>query len=229
VVDEDVEAAMAGSCLGGLPGELIGRLLAGGDRTDYPAGSTIYREGSSPRAMLIVDGLLRVYMSSPEGRQVTVRYVRRRDVLGIATLVGGPADVSVQTLAASTVFRFDAAMLIAEARSDSRVAWTLAEELGRLLYQSLQQTATNAFGTVRQRVAAHLLDLASAQQRPQGDLVARVTQQELADAVGSVREVVARVLRDFRLARLVETSPDSVRILDPTGLHDECWNPTAER
>lgn len=228
VVDPDVVAAVAGSCLGGLSSGLLGRLLAGGDRIDYPAGSTIYREGSSPRALLVVDGLIRVYMSSPEGRQVTVRYVRGRGVLGIATLVGGPADVSVQTLAPSTVFRFDAAMLTAEARSDSRVAWTMAEEVGRLLYESLQQTAINAFGTVRQRVAGHLLDLASAQQGPQDDLVARVTQQELADAVGSVREVVARVLRDFRLAHLVATSPDSVRILDPTGLHDQCWNPAAE-
>jgi CRP/FNR family transcriptional regulator len=80
---------------------------------------------------------------------------------------------------------------------------------------------------VRQRIAAHLLDLASTQQRPQGDLVAHVSQQELADAVGSVREVVARVLRDLRLARLVATSPDRVHILDPTGLHDQSWNPTA--
>jgi CRP/FNR family transcriptional regulator, cyclic AMP receptor protein len=68
---------------------------------------------------------------------------------------------------------------------------------------------------VRQRVAAHLLDLASAQQRPQARLVARVSQQELADAVGSVREVVARALRDFRLAGLMATAPDSVVILEP--------------
>ncbi len=80
---------------------------------------------------------------------------------------------------------------------------------------------------MRQRIAGHLLDLASAQQRPQGPLVARVSQQELADAAGSVREVVARVLRDLRLARLVATSPNSVQILDPAGLHDQTWNPTA--
>jgi CRP/FNR family transcriptional regulator, cyclic AMP receptor protein len=76
-------------------------------------------------------------------------------------------------------------------------------------------------------VSAHLLDLASAQQLPQGSLVARVSQQELADAVGSVREVVARILRDFRLDRLVATAPDSIRILNPAGLHDQSWNPTA--
>lgn len=227
MADADVAAAMAGSFLGELSSELAGQLQAVGDRTVYPAGSTIYREGSSPRTLLVVRGLLRVYMSSPEGRQVTVRYARERDVLGIAVLVGGPADVCVQTLAESTLFRIDSATLMAAARADARVAWALAEELNRRLYETLRQTAINAFGSVRQRVAAHLLDLASAQQRPQGRLVARVSQQELADAVGSVREVVARVLRDLRLAGLVVTSPDSIHVLDATGLHDQSWNPTA--
>lgn len=221
----DVAAAIAGSFLGTLPPELVEQLLASGERIHYPAGSTLYRERSAPRAVLVVQGLLRVYMSSPEGRQVTVRYARARDVLGIAVLVGGPADVGVQTLADSTLFRIDAGLLTAAARTDSRVAWAMAEELSRRLYENLHQTAVNAFGTVRQRVAAHLLDLASTQQSPRSELVAHVSQQELADAVGSVREVVARILREFRLAGLVATSADRVHLLDPTGLHDQTWNP----
>jgi CRP/FNR family transcriptional regulator len=72
------------------------------------------------------------------------------------------------------------------------------------------------------------LDLASAQQRPQGRLVARVSQQELADAAGSVREVVARVLRDLRLAGIVATAPDSVVVVDAARLQRESWEPTAE-
>lgn len=216
---------MAGSFLGTLPPELVEQLLASGERIHYPAGSTLYRERSAPRALLVVQGLLRVYMSSPEGRQVTVRYARTRDVLGIAVLVGGPADVGVQTLADSTLFRIDAGLLTTAARNDSRVSWAMAEELSRRLYENLHQTAVNAFGTVRQRVAAHLLDLASTQQSPNGELIAHVSQQELADAVGSVREVVARVLRDFRQARLVTTSADRVHLLNPTGLHDQTWNP----
>ena len=76
----------------------------------------------------------------------------------------------------------------------------------------LEQTAVNAFGSVGQRVAAHLLDLASDRQRPGGRLVAHVSQQELADAAGSVREVVARALRDLRVAGIVATAADSVVI-----------------
>jgi len=167
--------------------------------------------------------LLRVFMTSPEGREVIVRYAREGDVLGIAVIVGGLVNAGVQTRADSSLFGIDARGLTDAARRDGRVAWALAEELNRRLYDTLQQTAVNAFGSVKQRVAPHLLDLASAQQAPLGRLVAYVSQQELADAVGSVREVVAPALRDFRLARLVATAPDSVLILDPTRLHGQSW------
>src|SRR5262245_53507012 len=123
----------------------------------------------------------------------------RRSFLG-----GLPHEVSDALLAAgsetTSLFSVNSRTLTQAARRDARVAWGVAEELNRRLYETLQQTAVNAFGSVKQRIAAHLLDLASAQQGPRGGLVARVSQQELADAVGSVREVVARVLRDFRLA-----------------------------
>jgi CRP/FNR family transcriptional regulator, cyclic AMP receptor protein len=225
VTDRDVEEALARSFLGRLPPEVVARLRSEGERADYPAGTTIYRAGSAPRAMLVVRGLIRVYMTSPEGRQVTVRYARAADVLGIAVLVGGPANVNAQALAASSLFRISSRTLTGAARRDARVAWAMAEELNRRLYEALQQAAVNAFGSVRQRVAAHLLDLASAQLHPRGRLVAHVSQQELADAAGSVREVVARVLRDFRVAGIVATSSDSVLILDAERLHSECWDP----
>jgi CRP/FNR family transcriptional regulator, cyclic AMP receptor protein len=225
VADRDVEEALARSFLGRLPPEVVARLRSEGERADYPAGTTIYRAGSAPRVMLVVRGLIRVYMTSPEGRQVTVRYARPCDVLGIAVLVGGPANVSVQALAASSLFRISSRARTGAARRDARVAWAMAEELNRRLYETLQQTAVNAFGSVRQRVAAHLLDLASAQLHPRGRLIAHVSQQEIADAVGSVREVVARVLRDFRVAGIVATSSDRVLILDAARLHSESWDP----
>ena len=219
VVDWDVDEALAQSFLSGLPPDLVGRLRAEGERADYPAGTTVYRAGDDPRAALVVRGLIRVFLSSPEGRQVTVRYARPGDVLGIAVLVGGPADTSVQTVEPSSVFRISARTLTAAARRDPRVSWAIAEELNRRLYDVLEQTAVNAFGSVRRRIATHLLDLASDGQRPRGRLEAHVSQQELADAAGSVREVVARALRDLRTAGIVATTSESVVILDPARLH----------
>jgi CRP/FNR family transcriptional regulator len=225
MADCETEEALARSFLAELPAEVISELRAGGERADYPAGTTVYQPGSEPRAALVVRGLLRVFLASLEGRQVTVRYARPGDVLGIAVLVGGPAGTGVQAVEPSSLFRISARVLTAAARRDPRVSWAIAEELNRRLYEVLEQTAVNAFGSVRQRVAAHLLDLASTGQNPDRRLVARVSQQELADAAGSVREVVARVLRDFRVAGIVATAADQVVILDAARLYAESAGP----
>jgi len=217
MADGETEDALAHSFLAELPAEVISELRAGGERADYPAGTTVYQPGSEPRAALVVRGLLRVFLASLEARQVTVRYARPGDVLGIAVLVGGPASVGVQAVEPSGLFRLSSRTLLAAARRDARVSWAIAGELNRRLYDTLEQTAVNAFGSVRQRVAAHLLDLASAQQEPAG----RVSQQELADAVGSVREVVARVLRELRVAGVIATAADRIVILDAARLYAE--------
>ena len=60
--------------------------------------------------------------------------------------------------------------------------------------------------------------------RHQGDrLIARVSQQALADAVGSVREVVVRVLRDLRSEGVIRTSRDGIEILLPDRLIAELF------
>ena len=61
------------------------------------------------------------------------------------------------------------------------------------------------------------LDLAVDEQQDQL-LVVRTNHQELADAVGSVREVVARTLAGFRTAGYVATQTDGIRLLDPYAL-----------
>jgi CRP/FNR family transcriptional regulator len=221
MADREIDDALARSFFADLPAGLAARLREEGERADYPPGTTVYRAGSDPHTALVVRGLFRVYLSSPQGRQVTVRYARPGDVLGIAVLVGGPANTGVQTLEPSSVLHIGARTLAAAARADPRVSWAIAQELNRRLYAVLEQTAVNAFGSVRQRVAAHLLDLASDQQRPQGRLVAKVSQQALADASGSVREVVARALRELRNAGIVATTGDHIEILNPARLYAE--------
>jgi CRP/FNR family transcriptional regulator, cyclic AMP receptor protein len=71
-------------------------------------------------------------------------------------------------------------------------------------------------------VARHLLDLAS-ERAP--ELVAPVNQQLLAEAVGTVREVTVRVLRELRAAGVVRTERNRIIIVDPARLiAEQDWN-----
>jgi CRP/FNR family transcriptional regulator, cyclic AMP receptor protein len=206
----------------------VERLAAAGRQFDVPVGVTVYKEADAERFGVLVRGLLRVYMLTSDGRQVTVRYVRRGDLLGAPALVAGPAPVFVQALTDSAVYFMDVARVKRLAREDAAVAWVFAEESVRRLYDVLEELAGNTFATVRQRVVRHLLDLAAS--RPlttDGRLAAPVSQQDLANSVGSVREVVARVLHELRAASLVRTSPGRVEILDPLKLSLELWSRVA--
>lgn len=202
--------------LDALPGSTRDRLLAHATEVDVPRGGVLYRESAPPRCALVRSGLIRVRVRSADGRHVTIRYARPNEILGVATAVAGPSAVSAQAVVDSTLLVFDAATLVQEARKDARVAWAVAEEMGQRLYAAIDQIVVNAFGSVRERLARQLLDAATPGR--QGLPVVAGTQQELADAVGSAREVVARTLRMFREERLVRTRPGGVVLIAPEAL-----------
>jgi CRP-like cAMP-binding protein len=66
------------------------------------------------------------------------------------------------------------------------------------------------------RVSRHLLD--HAVRTTEGQLIAYTTHQALADAVGSAREVVTRVLGELRTLGIVDTGPGRVLLLRPRTL-----------
>jgi CRP/FNR family cyclic AMP-dependent transcriptional regulator len=209
-----------GSFLLALDENTRARLLADVVRVDVPGGSVLYRDREASRMGVVVAGLIRVYLTSAEGRQVTVRYAREGEVLGTAVAVVGPIAVGAQALTDSTLLVMNVNTVRALGQTDARFAWAVAEEVARRLNDVLEVFAGTAFGSVRQRLARHLLDLAAKQ--PRGNvLLAPVSQQELADAVGSVREVVTRVLRDMRDEGLIDTSRHGIILLDPPGLSAE--------
>jgi CRP/FNR family cyclic AMP-dependent transcriptional regulator len=212
--DPMIHDAVAQSFLRRLPPEAVERLLADAVLLDVPAGGVVYRDEDAARSALLVAGLMRIYLTSVEGRQLTVRYARPGASLGVPTAVGGPVRVGVQAVIDSALLMFSATTLASLAAADARVAWPIAQEVTSLLYGVLDAFGGAAFGSVRQRLARHLLDLATARQRD-SLLVATISQQGLADAVGTAREVVTRTLRDFRSAGLIETSRKGIVLRDP--------------
>jgi CRP/FNR family cyclic AMP-dependent transcriptional regulator len=218
-----IDEAIAKSMLAAFPPTLRKTLTQEAIPVDLPAGTTLYYEEDEPRCGLVITGLIRVYMTSPDGRQITVRYARTGELLGIAAIVGGPAPVSVQILTDAALLMLNVRTLQTSGQTEPKVGWLMAQEVTRRLYDTLEALAGNAFGSLQQRVARHLLDLAASRQQGRG-LVVQVTQQELADAVGSVRPVVARIIRELRVEGIITTSSDGIVILKPAELHAKTWS-----
>jgi CRP/FNR family transcriptional regulator, cyclic AMP receptor protein len=202
-----------------LPVTAAERLLADALRIDVPAGGTVYRDDERGRAIVVLHGLLRIYMSSSDGRQVTIRYARDGEIVGLALVIGGPAPITIQALTGASVVALRIDVLRAMLETDTAVARACAEELARQLIRAFDEIAGQAFLSVRQRVARQVLDLAV--HAEDGALVAHVSQQELADAVASGREVVSRALHELQRAGLVSSARAGIVVSDPIGLSDE--------
>jgi CRP/FNR family transcriptional regulator len=155
--------------------------------------------------------MARTYLTSSDGRRLTVRFVRPGAMIGSLTV--GRAALSVQAVVDCTILELDLDALQALVVEDGRIGLVLIGEIARRLEDTYLTLANNTFGSMRERVARHLLDLAS-EATHTDRLVAPVTQQALADGIGTVREVVARVLRDFRTEGLIATSEGCIEIID---------------
>ena len=237
-LDDDVAAAICGSHLGSLPSAVITRLAADASRLHVPAGSTIHRQGDATAHFeIVVAGLVRVYVTARDGRTMTVRYCRPGALIGVVSLFASPSfslPVTVQTVTDAVLLAFPPSVLRRAAERDPQIARAFLGELSERVLDFIAEIPGSAFATVRQRVAHHLLDLASESQQG-GRLVASIGQQELADAVGSVREVVVRALRELRREGLVETRRDGIVLLDAERLLEAAlagrrdvppgWNP----
>lgn len=219
-----MRAAIEKSFLAKLPAATLERLLAGAVLEEVAAGTTTYRAGGEPHPSLIVSGLFRSYFAGPDGRQVTVRYARTGDVLGVVLAQGGPAPLHVQTLTDAERLRLDIETLRDGARHDPDVAWAMLGEITNTVHDLWHELAAMAFASVPQKVARHLLEIAAREQEAEGGvLVAHVSQQELADLVGSVREVVARALRELRDERIVRVTRGGIEVVDPALLASRAW------
>jgi CRP/FNR family transcriptional regulator len=224
-MDPDLQYAVLASHLGELPADVIDDLIAGAVRLKIPASSVIHREGEgAPVLELVVSGLVRVFVTAPDGRTMTVRYCRQGALLGVMSLFipKFALPAAVQALVDAELLALSPGVARRAAARDIRVTQALLREQSERAISFLYEVPGSVFATVRQRVARHLLDLAS---EGGPELVVPISQQQLAEAVGTVREVIVRVLRELRAAGVVHTERNRIIIVDPTRLiAEQDWN-----
>ena len=213
---EEVAAIISRSFLAGVPREEAFDVLRGGYRIECAPATSIARAGSGSLA-LVLDGLLRAYLDSGAARQVTVRYARPGDVIGLVHLFGARTDVQLQAVSQVSAWVVPGRRLEELAARSAPLAMAVAKECAARAADAMDELGLVSFGAVRARLARHLLDLATSRQRTD-ELVAEVTQQQLADACGSVREVITRALQGLKEERCIKGTEGGITICDAAAL-----------
>ena len=199
-----------------LSPELIEELIQSSRPASYGTG-LILETPTHAGFALIVSGAMRYYLPAANGRQVTVGYLGPGNVIG--TVQSESTDqIRIQVIAPTTLWHLDAGRVHAMIERRPDFIQALLDEATHGLRHSFRVLAASAFTTVRARVARDLIERASLSGPLRAGIHVIVTHQSLADATGSVREVVARALQTMRQEGVIDTGWGSVTVLDPDAL-----------
>jgi CRP-like cAMP-binding protein len=207
--------------LGRLSERLVGLVVRSAQRVEYPAGTIGLRWDQAPKAAIVLAGTLRSFISYPDGSQVTTRYLKSGDMTGVYAPRKPQLARGVQALEPSELLLIDHVRLRDLSLAEPQLGWALIEELTDVLVETQRALCIRAFGSVRQRVVMAIVDRATAAGQLAPGRKVPGTQQELATAVGSVREVVAATLGTLKHEGVIDVRRGAVVILDPERLARE--------
>jgi CRP/FNR family transcriptional regulator len=191
------------------------RILEHSTRAVYPAGTIVLKPDGPPTVLMLERGLARLYWTIPDGRQATVAFVHPEALVGERAIVGHASGSFVQAITDCAFMKLDVDTFRELAATEVDVAAAIAKHLSMRVRAAHRLLAVRSLGSIRERVAYDLLDRASQSQLVVGRLEVKATQVDLADSIGTSREVVSRALTALRAKGIVETAPGVVRILAP--------------
>lgn len=200
--------------LAGLPAERLAGLLPPLAVMQLPAGAQVFAERQPCQGFpLLIAGSIKVVKLAASGRELLLyRVVPGGSCIITSSCLLGRSDYNARgiaetplTLAVLPVAEFAALMLDHPPFRDF-VFHLFAERIGELM----QLVEEVAFARLDQRLARLLLARHAS--------TLNVTHQQLADELGSVREIVSRLLKGFAAQGLVALGREQLSIVDRGGL-----------
>jgi CRP/FNR family transcriptional regulator len=196
-----------------MPAGLLDETVSHAVVRTVPAGTVMFDEANPCQAFpMLLSGSIRVTKTGANGRELQLYRVVPGEscILSSSCLLGGapyPArgiaesEVTVVALTGPIFNR-----LVAAHEPFRNYVFSLFSER---IADLLQLVDAVAFQKLDQRLAALLLGKGK---------VIRTTHQALADELGSVREIVSRLLKSFADQGLVSLGREQIEIMDPAGL-----------
>jgi CRP/FNR family cyclic AMP-dependent transcriptional regulator len=169
------------------------------------------------RMYVLTSGKVNMVCTNNEGRRLVIASLEPGAIFGEGALDnGGDPRVFVEAADQSVVWVIPSS----EARNLTMqypiLGWGLLQTYGRRLMQVENSLEDVAYKKLPERLAALLLELSGYED----GLVHGVSHQSLADHLGTYRETVSAILRDFKRQELVELGYRRINILDADSLKD---------
>jgi CRP/FNR family transcriptional regulator len=199
-----------------LSTETRSRLMRASAIVELPEGSRIFGPGQAPESfMLLLEGTIRVQQTSENGREIVLYRVHAGESCALTTacLMGyekyqaeGIAETRIRAVALQRAV-FDE--LIASSKEFRQFVFTAFSRRVTDLFRVIEDVV---FARIDVRLAQRLLDLAD----EAGHVDA--THQQLANELGSAREVISRQMNEFQRRGWISAQRGSVQLADRIAL-----------
>jgi CRP/FNR family transcriptional regulator len=201
-----------------LTPELRQELNAASFRISLPAGATIFHEGDNPNGVLILrKGRAKVTMNSEEGRTIILYLAAPGELLGLSSVISG----SPRQVSSIAIEPCDLDLIHREGFLDFL---NRHEDQFRAALDELAQQHTCILSAIRRlslapsllaNLARFLLGLNCPETKPQTNRISlRLTQEEIAQQLGTTRESVTRTLSKLRRNNIIEQRGHTITIHD---------------
>ena len=173
-----------------------------------PARSTLFHEHQPCAGFpLVIDGIIRVARGSPDGRELELYRVHAGEICVVSTgCLLGSTPMSAHGIALT-----DTRLLLVE--RPTLLAWTAYATVRLFLLGLMAERMAELMGLV-EAVAFRRLDQRLARSLLGHGRVIRCTHQQLADELGTAREMVSRLLKRFEEQGLLRLGREQIELLD---------------
>lgn len=190
-----------------LPNDALSKLQNIKATSVYPKGAMLCLEGQPARGVFVLcTGRAKLTTTSAEGKSIILRIAEPGEVLGLTAVVSGsPYEATIETLEPSQANFISQADFVHFVKEHPDVGMKVAKQLThncKCAYGEIR--AIGLSNSVPEKIAKLVLKWAEnplefARKNPR-EIPIRVTltQEEIAQFVGTSRETVSRVLGDFR-------------------------------
>ena len=185
-------------------------------RTFRPNEVIFHRDDPGQMLYVIHEGKVKIYITSPDGQEVSLAVFGPGDYFGeLALLDGQPRSASAIAIEPVEAFALQRNDFISAVMRDPRIAIEVMHVLSRRLRQTDAMIEDLLFLDVHGRVAKKLLELAETHGSRTAEgirIEMRLTQGELAAMVGASRESVNKVMGYFTDKRFISTDKYKITI-----------------
>ena len=203
----------------GLPAEQMETLAQCAREKNIRAGQMIFADAQESRGLhLVVWGRVKIFKSTPEGREQTVFVFGPGEPFCLTALTDQVSPAGAMALEDTRILLFPAEVLESVARKEPSLLFNMVLALSRRLKESIDLIESLSLKEIPQRLAAFLVN--SLDQEGGDDRIdLRFSHRELAKIIGATPETLSRVLKRMSEDGLLRLEGRSIIVLSRPGLN----------